>query len=496
MNTAEAIGLYNESAAQAPDFTVLRARKEFNDMENWALSTEALNLPEHRVESELEVRGREVCRLMLQAHLKQRGTGNVGPAITVSEGERGLRRHKAQRMDRRNIVSIFGKVEVHRSAYVARGDHSVHPLDEELQLPGRSFSYEVQRRVVDEAVRGPFDEAIESIRKNTGNRVHKRSAEQIVVDSAQDFDAFYAGRTAPSPEGTGPILVGTIDCKGVPLVKANGAEHTPRRTKGQKANKKKMATVAAVYTQQPRIRTPEEVVESLFEGKRSEDKPRRRPEHKRVWASLQKSKEELIAEVAAEMRARDPEGLKTHAAVTDGERALQNRVKRLLAGAILILDLLHVLEHLWDAAHALYGEGSREARDWVRSHALMILCGQVSQVVKGMRQSVTKRKLRGSRRKTILDAAGYFYRNRAHMRYDEYLAQGLPIASGAVEGACKNLVKDRMERSGMRWQIPGAEAVLKLRAIKLSGDMDEHWQFHIEQEHERLYGAYEWKIAS
>lgn len=164
-----------------------------------------------------------------------------------------------------------------------------------------------------------------------------------------------------------------------------------------------------------------------------------------------------------------------------------------MPGIVLILDLLHALEYLWKAAYAFHAEGSGEATEWVRKRALMILKGEVSQVVKGMRGSATKRHLTGAKRKAVDSAAGYLYRNRDRMHYDIYLALGLPIASGAVEGACKNLVKDRMERSGMRWQIPGAEAVLKLRATKLSGDMDEYWRFHIRKEQERLYGRRTWR---
>jgi hypothetical protein len=368
----------------------------------------------------------------------------------------------------------------------------VHPLDAQLQLPQRSFSYALQRRVVEEAVRGPFDEVIESLEKQTGKVLSKRSVEQITGDAAQDFEAFYARRAAPLAEATGPILVGAIDCKGVPVVKSAKAEVVVRRRKGQKAQKKKMATVAAVFTQPPRVRTPEEVVESLFGDGGTADKAPGRPEHKRVWASLRKSKDEVFTEVAAEMAARDPEGRKQRVVVTDGERALQRRARRRIPGMVLVLDFLHVLEALWKAAHALYAEGSEEAVAWVRMRALRILQGQVSQVVKGMRQSATKRPLRGAKREAVLGAAGYLYRNREYMHYDEYLKQGWPIASGAVEGACKNLVKDRMERSGMRWQVPGAEAVLKLRAIKLSGDMDEYWAFHVQREQARLYGAIQW----
>lgn len=484
-----------ESATQAPNFTFLRARRAFSRLEGWLMSPEAMGLPEHEVEAGIGQRGREVMRLMLQAHLNGRGTGEVGEAIVVRTPEGGGRRQEAKRVDPRQIVSIFGEVSVRRTAYVAPGCEAIHPLDAAAQLPARSFSYELQPRVVEEAVRGPFDEAIQSIEKNTGNRLPKRSAEQIVAEAAQDFDAFYAQRRAPSAGETGPILVAAVDCKGVPLVKAEGGSHTPRRKKGEKANKKKMATVAAVFTQQPRVRSPQEVVESLFEGKRPEGGSRVRPEHKRVWASLEKGKDEVIAEVVAEVAARDPGKRKRRAVVTDGERALQLRLEKALPGAFLILDLLHVLERLWKVAHSFYAEGSEEAINWVYNHALMILRGEVSQVVKGMKQSATKRKLRGAKRQAIDEAAGYLYRNRKRMRYDKYLALGLPIASGAVEGACKNLVKDRMERSGMRWQVPGAEAMLRLRAIKLSGDMPAYWQFHIQQEQRRLYAGQQWVVA-
>ena len=255
-----------------------------------------------------------------------------------------------------------------------------------------------------------------------------------------------------------------------------------------------MATVAAVFTQHPRVRRPEEVVESLFDDTPQQKKPRSRPEHKRVWASIEKGKDAVIQEMVAEMDARDPEGAKLRVAVTDGERALQTRVKKSMPGIVLILDLLHALEYVWKAAYAFHAEGSDEATEWVRKRALMILKGNVSQVVKGMRQSATKRGLTGAKRKAVDSAAGYLYRNRERMHYDIYLGLGLPIASGAVEGACKNLVKDRMERSGMRWCLPRAEAVLKLRAIKLSGDMDEYWRSHIKREQERLYGGQKWAV--
>ncbi len=135
-----------------------------------------------------------------------------------------------------------------------------------------------------------------------------------------------------------------------------------------------------------------------------------------------------------------------------------------------------------------------EAELWVLDRTLRIRLGEVGQVIKGLRQSVTKRALSGAKGTTLLGVAAYFYRNRGRMRYDEYLAQGWPIASGSVEGACKNLIKDRMERSGMRWTERMAEAVVKLRAIYLSGDFDRYWRFHIEQDQKRLHPA-NWTVV-
>jgi hypothetical protein len=468
--------------------TMQRARRGFSELETWLSSREVLRRPLHEVEREQEHRGREVQRLMLQAHVEQRGNGDVGPALRVVEGK-NERRYTQRRIRRRHLKTIFGPIEIARMSYSRRGERSIHPLDEVLQLPARSFSYELQKRMVKAAVQGPFHEAKERTEEICGVSVPKRCVEAVIKEAAQDFDAFYAERTPEPSSRTAPILVAAVDCKGIPMVKSQRAPRVVRPGKGSKANKKRMATVATVFTRKPWVRSPEDVVESLFaSGPRplTEQEVRPRPEHKRVWASLVKGKAAVIAEVAEEMHRRDPQGKKTHVALTDGERALQILVKKKL-NVILILDLLHVLEKLWKAGYVFHAEGSPEAEQWVRLRTLRILRGGVSQVVKGLRQSATKLRLRGAKRKTVRGVAGYLYRNRTRMQYHQYLAMGLPIASGAVEGACKNLIKDRMERSGMRWTEAMAEAMVKLRAIYLSGDLDRYWGFHIEKDQERLH---------
>jgi hypothetical protein len=468
------------------------AALEFASLEAWLASRTALQLPLHAIESQQQIRGREVQRLLLQTHLQLRGDGDVGPALRVPRAE-GELLYTHRRLGTRRLRTIFGPVEIRRLGYSRDGVPSIYPLDRALALPARSFSYELQRRLVKAAVQNPFLESVQTIAELTGVAVSKRSLEEILPDAAQDFDAFYRQRSPT--HATGSILVAAIDGKGIPMVKPGGAQPTARLTKGQKANKKRMATVATVFTRAPWARTPQQVIESLFPtGRRTDsDEPAPpRPENKRVWASLLKGKTAVIQEVAEEMDGRDPLRSLTRLALTDGERALQIRVDRKL-NVTLILDLMHVLEKLWKAAYVFHTEGSLAADLWVLDRTLRILFGEVGQVVKGIRQSVTKRALSGPKRKTLTGVAEYLYRNRAYMRYDEYLANGWPIASGPVEGACKNLIKDRMERSGMRWTEQMAEAIVQLRAVYLSGDFDAYWAFHIEQDQRRLFPA--WSVV-
>jgi hypothetical protein len=364
-----------------------------------------------------------------------------------------------------------------------------------MQLPQRLYSYEVQRRAIKMAVQGPFDEAIDVAAQTMGLKLPKRSIEELVVNAADDFDSFYARRSRNTHFANDPIVVASVDCKGIPMVKAELAQDVVRRGKGQKAQKKRMATVAAVFTQQPYYRTPRQVVDSLF---RCEDRSRKRSRRevrchdKRIWASLTAGKDAFIADVITETKRRNPNGKKTVVAVTDGERALQLRIGKNMKGATLILDLAHVLEKLWTAAHVFHEEGSVEAQEFVRTRALRVLQSQVGQIVKGLRSMVTKRSISGAKRNTLLNQAKYLYKNRTRMRYDLYMKKGLPIASGSVEGACKNLIKDRMERSGMRWTTRMAEAMVKMRALYLSGDFGEYWNYHIEQDQKRLYSI-KWK---
>src|SRR5438270_5473121 len=140
------------------------ARNAFADLEHWLYSHTSTTHKLHSIEVEQERRGREVLPLMLQAHIDSRGDGCVGDGLVVNpqgSSKEIVYRHK--RLRSRRLITVFGPVSITRMEYSSRGQHSLYPLDAVLGLPARSYSYEIQRRLVKAAVKGPFDEAIEEL---------------------------------------------------------------------------------------------------------------------------------------------------------------------------------------------------------------------------------------------------------------------------------------------------------------------------------------------
>lgn len=458
--------------------------------------------PIHQVEETVFRRLLVMGRWLLQAFLELAGTGDVGPTLTVA-GEAPTDPHQElPRLDqthKRPYLSIFGEIAIERTCY---GHNRVEaaPLDAQLHLPRRQYSYLLQQWLGSFVVDDAHAEAIRKLGAILGLEIAVKASEDLNHEQASDVEPFQNLLPVPEPAEEAPLLVVTADCKGVPLVrKALPPEEVkdarlpasahPRRGKGEKANKKRMAAVGAVYTIEPFVRTADEVIEEVMRKQAHARRPR--PQTKRVRAELLVGKVGLFLWLADEVIRRNPQGSKPVIFLSDGERALHDRQSEYLpANTICILDLFHVMERLWKVAWCFFEEGRQkhEAHRWVEERLKRLLEGKVDSVIRGMRYQATQRGLKGQKRKTVQEAADYFERNRARMKYDEYLAAGYPIGSGVVEGACRHLVKDRMERTGMRWLPSGAQAMLDLRATYLNGEWDDFWNFHVTQEDERLYG--------
>ena len=474
-----------------------QSRQEFEDMVS-RLDSEEFQMKTHsELERELEKMGRELMRKLLEEHLEARGPGESAQPV---RGPDGVQRTRVRPQERK-LESIFGTVRVERAGYGQEGNRSLHPLDAELNLPNKKYSLELNRRVAEEAAKSSFDDTFESIVKNTGGHVPKRQIEEIVMGAAQDFDAFYQMRQGQPAEveQTGAIMVMSVDGKGVVMRTEDLREQTrkaamkrkhkmgARLSKGEKKNAKRMATVAAVYTIAPFVRKAEDLIPE--NDSERDELPRPRPERKRVWASLEKTPEEVIEKAFEEAHCRDPGHQKKWVALVDGNKP-QIRILRRLAkekgiNLTIMVDVVHAIEYLWDAGRAFYPKASEDLESWVRVRLLEILRGKAGYVAGGMRRSATLRSLRSSDREPVDICANYLLTYAPYLKYNQYLAQGFPIATGVIEGACRHLVKDRMEMTGARWSLTGAEAVLRLRALRSSHDFKEYWTFHEAQEYER-----------
>jgi len=477
------------------------ARQDFEHTIEHLDSEEACSMTHSELERMLEKKGRELMRKLLQEHLDNRSPGKCDEPVC---GADGVERPRI-RPQRRKLETVLGTVSVKRSGYGQEGVESLHPLDAELNLPDERYSLELRRRVAEEAAKSSFDETLESIGKNTGGHVPKRQVEQLVMRAAQDFDAFYETRhgTAATDKGVGSVLVTSVDGKGVAMLTRDLREQTrkaaearahkmgKRLSKGEKKNAKRMATVATVYAVAPFVRTPEDVMaEADCILSRT---PRPRPEQKRVWASLEKEPDQVIAQALAEAFHRDPSGEKTWVALVDGNKPQIRHLKRMAKqndlNLTIIVDIVHVIGYLWSAGRVFHPKSGPELESWVRQRILEVLRGKAGLVAGGMRRSATLRELADKAREPVDTCARYLLTYSPYLRYNRYLAKGWPIASGVIEGACRHLVKDRMDVTGARWSLAGAEAVLRLRALRSSRDFDEYWTFHEAREYERNHKA-------
>jgi hypothetical protein len=453
------------------------------------------------LERQLEGMGRELLRKLLQAHLDLRQPGEAMEPVRDAAGTTLT----PTPVHARNLESIFGTVEVARTGYGAAGTPSLHPLDGALNLPPEKYSLEVRRRVAIEAAKSSFEEGVKVLQAFTGAHVPKRQFEQEVIRSAQDFEMFYADRQkrARADPHTGRILVLTVDGKGVVMrpedlreatqraAAARAKSFTARLGAGRRLHAKRMASVAAIYTVAPWVRTPEEILPAILPQK---EPARPRPEHKRVWASLAQAPEAVIKEMFAEAARRDRKGQKRWVALVDGNLPqidhLQQLAEERNIPLIIVVDFIHVAQYVWKAAGALFPDQEAQQDRWTRAHLLEILRAKASLVAAGMRRSATLRNMTTAQRQPVDECADYLLHYSPFLQYDKALAEGVPIATGVIEGTCRHLVEDRMNLTGARWSLTGAEAVLRLRALRSSEDFDSYWEFHEQQEYERNHASH------
>lgn len=445
---------------------------------------------------------------LLNEFVEQAGDGDEGDEIE----RHGQRLKRSEEKQNKLYRGIFGVLAIPRYVYAQGPKKKIFsPLDARLGLPAGEQSYVLEDWTQRFCVKESFTEGVRSLRDLLGVKTVVRTAETMSRKMAEHAESFLAHRPQPAAEAEEEILAIAADGKGVPvrrplkerLREHRGAEPAPREReadkaqtrlgRGEKRTRKQMATVGAVYTIAPFRRTADDVLDEMRRKRRAADRPR--PVGKQVFAEMTEFREGKVVKGQGKLftalawtAIQRGGGDKTLVCLMDGQRSLWAEAESWFGKAVGVLDIYHVAEWLWKTAYCFHRETSREAEQWVDRHLRLLLEGKVGCVIGLLKRYGTQHKLSAAKRKTLSETVTYFQNNRQYMRYDEYLAAGYPIGSGVVEGACRHLVKDRLEQTGMRWEIEGAQAMLWTRAFYLNGEWDTFIEHRIQCEQHSLYG--------
>jgi hypothetical protein len=472
------------------------SRACFEDVVSWLEGTDAASLAHGELENVLDRRGRELLCQLLQDHLDLRATREERVEVVDVDG---VTHGSVEGGHTRRLATVFGAVTVGRLAYRHRGSPNLHPADGALNLPDERHSHGLRRLAAIESTRGSFDDAGQAIERATSVTVGKRQVEELAAKAALDVDEFYAA-SAPEPGDPRDVLVLSADGKGIVMrpdalrpatEKAAAAATTKlesRLSKGERRYRKRMAEVGAVYDVTP---APRRAIDLFASNDGHDPPPAPRAKGKWITASVVEDAAEVVAGVFDEAERRDPKHRRTWVALVDGNNHQIDRIQDEAATrkvtVTIVVDLIHVIEYLWGAVWCFFAEGDPDAEAWVRDRTMAILEGNAMDVAAGIRRRATTLGLVASKR-TKADACATYLNNKApYLDYPSALAAGWPVATGVIEGACRHLVADRMDITGARWSVKGAEAVLKLRAVRCNEDFDAYWDFHLRKERQRVH---------
>jgi len=468
----------------------------FKFAENMSCSLDA-----YEMEKGIFVRLMNIGLSALKAYFASLGTGDVASELSLEDG---TIMKKQPGLYGRDYFSVFGKIKIPRTCYRGENTSGIMPLDAKANLPERCYSYLLQEWMNVFNIRDSFSESKISLNKLMGLEISQSRFEVVSRESCINYDDFYAHKSLPDSQTEGELQVLSFDGKGVPVIKKEAAKIKARLNKGEKKQKKKEALVGIIYTVNPNIRTPEQVARNLvYPDQSKQDKSDKKmipsapvkAQNIRRMASLERSKEEVMTEIVKDSVRRDPQQHRPWVVVMDGALHLWTLIKSVLKGFdfIGVLDIIHVVEYLWDAANALDKDKKLDRHKWVYNRLISILNGNVGRVVGGLKQIITKNKKKKKLTKAQIEelerVITYFRNHKQWMKYDKYLKAGYPIGSGVVESACGHTVKNRMEGTGRRWSIKGAESILQLRSIYTSHDWDSYWRSHMIVQREKKYDA-------
>ena len=335
------------------------------------------------------------------------------------------------------------------------------PLDRQLQLGNHSWTPETIKQAVRLGVEIPsLRRAAESFQESTkipmsksslgrlvqeyGDKVveqQETEAEATVQVPGRDEDMEVAWRNIPEPDSE--VMAVSMDGALINII-------------GEGWKEVKVVTISAVER------------EVRLEG--DEEKEVGLSKHS-YRAGLWEAKE-FAKQQWAEACRRGLEKAEKVVSINDGARWIWLIILMCYAPCIEIVDWWHAVEKLWAAGNSLLGQGEAQTGVWVERLKSLLWVGQLRAVLHEIRQLCPRGKPMAEE---VWHTITYIFHNRRRMDYERYRQEGYPVGSGSVESACKVVVQARLKQAGMRWSRKGAQAMLALRSMLLSGRWDEVW---------------------
>jgi hypothetical protein len=439
--------------------------------------------------------------------LDAQGDGDLGDSVTTTED---TVLYRSDTVKERPLRTIFGEHALHTYVY-AQGEKrkiELRPIDARILLPEGKASYLLQEFSQMFCVEKAFHVAARQLDTVLHQKLSVDVLEDINRAMGKQADVYLDQLPTPSPSEAGALLVATADGKGVPLVQHN-AQEVPAFDKKERPGNRRMATLGCVYTVDRYVRTPEQIVAALFRDK-TVSQPENRPEpcgqrYRACFAEPAPQRADAVpsayltwAWIAQQVQARHQRG-QPIVRLMDGQPILLEAAQACMVDVVAqlgerdeaqlvvdILDIIHVAGYLWKAAKAFH-QHQEHQEAFVENRLLRILRGEVLGVISGMRRMASQRNLKAEALKTVTTACNYFEKNAQRMRYDAYLKAGYPIASGVIEGACRHVIKDRMEHGGMRWTLLGAKAMLNVRSVSASNAWEDFGSWRQVEEAKRVH---------
>jgi hypothetical protein len=474
----------NPDGSRSPVDTELAAAlaapvEQFSSMIAWTAG-QAAGLDHGDRETTIEQSGRDLQRRLLEA------TFTIDSAreqrITHVDSAAGIRHGTVEKNHDRGVNSVFGPIRVSRLAYRNRREANLYPADARWVLADDPYTLGMRALVAFHVATGGYGQAQQIIAARTGVTIGRAQLTGLASDLAAWTDDFYQlrARDAEADLPTTDVIMMQADGKGIAL----RPEH--RKTAGTDTTRpgiKKMAEIVAVTDFTPAIRQPEDIAAP----------PARRKAHpgptardKWVAASITDDIPAMIGQAFDEADRRDPHHTRQRVFLVDGNKqqitAIEQHAQARRLKVPILIDFIHVSGYLGKAATALHPADPVTAGQFADGQRLRVLHGRAKAVAATLSSIAAKTRTHPSTRHLDLSevdkAITYLSNNHQHMRYDTALANGWPIATGLIEGACRFVIEDRFGITGARWSPQGAEDILKLRAIIVNNDLDDYMTYY------------------